>query len=1337
MRGTRSPARRAAAVLMLASLCLSAERLPAAVDVWTRSGPEGGVIDVVLAHPTALNTVYAASDGGGVFRSTNAGARWSAVNGDLGNLNARALAADPSAPGVLYLGTRGGGVFKTTNGGDAWTANSQGLANRDVRAFAVDPERPTTLYAGTAGGVFKSENGGASWRAANAGLPSLDVRALAVDRFRRSTLYAAAGGTLVTSGDGGATWTPAGASLGPMAVVALAADAFSPGRLYAGTRDGAVLRSDDRAASWHEIKEALAGDQLNAMAADPNVHDTLYVATSRGTFRSEDAGATWQRADQGLGDALLLSFSVLPRQPGTLYAAGTGGVFKSADRGRSWAPVNRELVATTVSALAVDAGQPATVYAGAFGMYRSTTEGAGWQRAADGLGTGFVFATAVAPGTPAIVYAGGAAGVFKSADRGQSWLAINQGLTSRFVFALAVDAAGRLYAGTSGGGVFLSDDGGESWGAAGLAGESVRALVTASGSPATLYAGTESGGLFMSSDGGRSWQQAGAGLPDLAVAALAVHPADPRRVYAGTRGGGVYRSDDGGASWFQVNAGLGNRTVLALAIEPSNAARVYAGTARGVFRSTNAGATWLPLGDGLSRDYVLSLAVHPTAPGKLFAGTFGGGVFAIAQSPGPSDSPAKIGVNRTAALPGQTIAVRISLSAESAAVGTAAFDLLFNADVLALAPARCVKGERLDRHGLVASVPPEQPDPPARRLRLLWLDPIPPVDSMPAGEIGMCSFEVAAGAAPGAYLLRAERLQVTRTDGTVLCGVGAAADCAAEDGVVVVVEAPATPTGAPSPTATAPPTPTPTLAPPIPTPTTDIVPSPTPVAVCGNGFVEIEEECDPGAARTACCTDRCRYREGGCDDGDPCTQNDFCTAGECRGAAVALCGTGDGCCPEFCAWTDDADCRRVDLEPRRIVIGERVTGPLLAGRFDSDETDDLLMGDFRQPRLLLLRGDGRGGVRVAGEPLTLESGTGAASGGWNDLAAADLDGDGFLDLIGGFGEGAIVTVFGDGAGKLVDGPRTDLGSPARRVLVGELDGGGWPDAVVATGAGIVLLAGRGDGTFQDLGRVPTDAPVSAVALADLNADGRLDLALAFEAAGEVRILLGVGGGGFEPGPKIAVEAPTALVLGDFTSDEWADLAVASRTGRSLAVYAGERGGPAAEPFSVLASGEVDDMLRTDLNGDGFADIVALHRSSGALSVFGGRGDGTFDGEAGSVPALSTGQGAHGFALFDANADGLPDLAVSGSDVWLATAMPSRVAPERGDANGDGRIDAPDIEANVTELFDGDGVDSLSCGGGAAACSVGADANRDGRISVADLVATLRLSSFLTGRGEAN
>ncbi|MDP2990548.1 MAG: hypothetical protein Q8O57_08295 [Kiritimatiellota bacterium] len=88
----------------------------AGTNVWTSNGPEGGNIYSLAIDPAAPTTLYAGTYGGGVFKRTNGGGNWSAVNTGLTNTNVRALAIDPATPATLHAGTDGGGVFDYQGG---------------------------------------------------------------------------------------------------------------------------------------------------------------------------------------------------------------------------------------------------------------------------------------------------------------------------------------------------------------------------------------------------------------------------------------------------------------------------------------------------------------------------------------------------------------------------------------------------------------------------------------------------------------------------------------------------------------------------------------------------------------------------------------------------------------------------------------------------------------------------------------------------------------------------------------------------------------------------------------------------------------------------------------------------------------------------------------------------------------------------------------------------------------------------------------------------------------------------------------------------------------------
>jgi hypothetical protein len=82
---------------------------------------------------------------------------WTSIGPEGGRINA--LAVDPVTPTTLYAGTWSG-VFKSTDGGGDWSAVNTGLNATDVCALAISPATqgtlspPGTLYAGTYDGVF-------------------------------------------------------------------------------------------------------------------------------------------------------------------------------------------------------------------------------------------------------------------------------------------------------------------------------------------------------------------------------------------------------------------------------------------------------------------------------------------------------------------------------------------------------------------------------------------------------------------------------------------------------------------------------------------------------------------------------------------------------------------------------------------------------------------------------------------------------------------------------------------------------------------------------------------------------------------------------------------------------------------------------------------------------------------------------------------------------------------------------------------------------------------------------------------------------------------------------
>ena len=302
---------------------------------WVSNGPPGGVWATAI-DPQTPATLYAGTDLG-VFKSSDGGGSWTAINNSLTNLHVRALAVDPQTPAVLCAGTEGGGVFRSSNGGASWSAINSGLTQSSVGALAIDPQTPSTLYAGTGGGVFKSSDGGGSWTAFNSGLTNPQVLALAIDPQTPATLYAGTTGGVYKSTDGGGSWSAISNWGANNRVFALAVDPQTPATLYAGTAGGGVFKSNNGGANWNSTGSGPTS--LLSLAIDPQTPPTLYAGTNGGgVFKSNDGGESWVGMNSGLtGSLVVTALAVDPQNPSRIYAAILyGGVFVSSQTSCSY-----------------------------------------------------------------------------------------------------------------------------------------------------------------------------------------------------------------------------------------------------------------------------------------------------------------------------------------------------------------------------------------------------------------------------------------------------------------------------------------------------------------------------------------------------------------------------------------------------------------------------------------------------------------------------------------------------------------------------------------------------------------------------------------------------------------------------------------------------------------------------------------------------------------------------------------------------------------------------------------------------------------------------------------
>jgi hypothetical protein len=287
----------------------------------------------------------------------------------------------------------------------------------------------------------------------------------------------------------------------------------------------------------------------------------------------------------------------------------------------------------------------------------------------------------------------------------------------------------------------------------------------------------------------------------------------------------------------------------------------------------------------------------------------------------------------------------------------------------------------------------------------------------------------------------------------------------------------------------------------------------------------------------------------------------------------------------------------------------------------------------------------------------------------------DFNHDGFADIATANQNDRNVSVFlNNGDGTFAPATNIVFGTgSAVDIASADLDSDGNFDLVLADGYHSVNVAlGHGDGTFDPAStitvNVDDDDETRGLAIADLNSDGILDLAVAiynglYDDQGQLAILIGQGDGSFEPPVFYPLnDNATRLVATDLNNDGVLDLAVAihlfNPNYKGVAVLLGNGDGTFQPPVLSVDKGYSSDVAAADFDGDGNVDLALAQDVEDKILVVLGNGDGTFQ------PA-TTYPGSSRVKAVDLSGDGIPDLVTDGGPAVLL-------------GKGDGHFGAPTI-----------------------------------------------------------
>lgn len=603
---------------------------------WRELGPATlsgytGRVAAIATSPSNPNLYYVAGADGGVWRSDDAGVRWTPLGDLLPTTAVGALALAPGDDQVLYVGTGeanfanhsryGLGLFKSVDGGRHFQNLAEStFAGRCFARLQVVAQNPNTLYAAvtTAGGfpalaaarnhplangpvgVFRSLDGGQSWTQLGNGLPQhLSATDVMVDPSNPLVVYAAIGHVfgaaqngVYKSSDGGQTFSKLAGGLPTSGLgrITLALAPSLTSRLYASLvnpcdaagNNGTTLevyRSNDGGATWAATGvgsyQATYGWYLCTSLVD-RANPDLVFAGGFDLRRSTTGGgaASWATVTPPHVDLHALAQDA----QGRLLCGTDGGLFRSTNNGTSWSAVQGNLgLVQFYAGISVQPGAPDALLGGmqdnGSGVRQS---GTGWTQVLGGDGG----CTAIDPtGVRRFAEFQGTGTIYRSTNGG-AWTGSGSGLTGRNCFLAPFEvhpaAALRMIYGTER--VFLSNDGGSSWAAispdlTGGGSAAIRGLAFAPSDQNVIYVSTNDGRIQTTSNGGGTWLLRRTGVPGWprTTRPFAVHPSDPQRCWfaVGAFGGeGVLATADGGATWTAVRGNLPDVPVHCVALDP-------------------------------------------------------------------------------------------------------------------------------------------------------------------------------------------------------------------------------------------------------------------------------------------------------------------------------------------------------------------------------------------------------------------------------------------------------------------------------------------------------------------------------------------------------------------------------------------------------------------------------------------------------------------------------------------------------------------------------------------------------------------------------------------------
>ena len=508
------------------------------------------------------------------------------------------LAFNPLNSNSIWVGSAAGGLWRSYYGGlgaDAWEYVPTGFPVLGVGAIAFHPADSNVMYIGT-GEVYNYQETG--------------------NRVAVRTTRGSYGIGILKSTDGGATWSKSldWAYDELKGVQDLQVDPSAPNTVWAATSEG-TYKTTDGGANWNLVHPGLMASEVYLHPTDP---DTVFLSVGNlntpggGLFRSYDGGANFVQLTNGLPNSFTgktLLDGTRPPSNFALFASVADslsglGLYKSTNMGNTWTQINNEdypkYQGWFSHDVAINPQNPNQLFCVGVDAWLSTDGGTTLNQVSDWR-SWYIYAT------PPVGGPGGDPD-WVHADIHRAYWHPTQANTAFFV---------------TDGGIFRTTNGGQTF--EDLNGSYQTTQFYANFANSQQDSNLAIGGLQDNGTviykGNKAWYRVigGDGV------SCAVDPNFDQSLYAGYQYGNILFSSDQGISWVGLLQGSSVNTVNFVApyeLCESNPGRMYAGEDV-FFISTDAGYSWA-VGNGgqsLSGTALLKIEVAPDNDQLVYAST--------------------------------------------------------------------------------------------------------------------------------------------------------------------------------------------------------------------------------------------------------------------------------------------------------------------------------------------------------------------------------------------------------------------------------------------------------------------------------------------------------------------------------------------------------------------------------------------------------------------------------------------------------------------------------------------------------------------------------------------